>query len=143
MGAWGYYDDENDNACDEWCEVLSMWESNKNMSIYQCIEQWMKTLDGEDMEDDSYVLVGVCLKAIKDSQGDINADPLSTGLIFCITDHHLPKKLPDDFPPTLKKDCLNAINYMIQNVDQNERGWCNLQYRKKSLQEELEYFTHI
>jgi len=150
MGAWGFYDDENDSSCDYWYYLLEKLDSRNDkdnttesvvnyeyerdpVNFYKIIEEYINT---GDFYQESYK-VGVCLHLVKTMT---NVSTQQQPLFGIPGDSALPNALPNDFPESLKQTIVNIIKSDIKTVD--DSGYTSIIDRTKALNQELYLFTN-
>jgi hypothetical protein len=166
MGAWGLYDDENDNVADIWIQIEEntlpecfneiieniqdeyeaintlrrAYAKNNSKKLYNVIDKWLFKFkrDINDEEDNPYMNIsGIALKAARVLQELPSSDPLGTGIF----DSLIPQNLPRGYPEWLRKEALNAVKIQLDELDENKQGWTDINKREKALEHELFYFS--
>jgi hypothetical protein len=77
---------------------------------------------------------GICLRAVKVID-DFPDDSKNQNLSL------IPRTLPRGFPGILRKEALDAVRQLLDNLKNNAQGWDQLEKRRKVLQHELFLFS--
>ena len=142
MGAWGYYDDENDGSCDTWYEFVESIdsrqndnESDKDVILYEYnkdpIEFWKQV---EGFVDDETIL-DVCWHLVKVMSG---AKTQHQPLYGIPPKSDLPLSIPSDFPEKIRMAVIDKIEAEILLDHDN---WKDPILRQKALNHELYVFS--
>lgn len=119
---------------------------NNPTKVYAQLQKWlgdykkyMKKYKEGDF--DYYVchgtIIGVLLKAIRTLEELPASDPLGSGIF----NSGIPKELPNKFPEILRKEAVNSIEILLDDIDIVTEGWKNPKARKDALNHELFLFT--
>lgn len=153
MGAWGYYDDENDCCCDSWMDLIDQFyqkfgeKTEKELSCEDIEKIVFNTLN-ENPDSYNFIIdnflnfsdsekIGLSLNLIK----LLNRQDLQIQPLFGFPpDSDLNKlELPKNFPEKLTDLVIESIK--IKLVDIENEGWADNQERKKALNHELYLFS--
>lgn len=146
MGAWGYYDDENDNVADIWQEIMEAvlpksfheienhvtdyeainrvkinYVNNNEKKLYLSIKKWFTGYKSyaKNYDNPHINIVGIALKAARQLQHMPSSDPLGSGIF----DSMIPIELPNRYPVWLRKEALKSVKAQLKNIDDNIEAW--------------------
>jgi hypothetical protein len=150
MGAWGYFDDDNDYVSDVWIykivcvtapySIIRLMKEDPNINtqmindfenkfaennpelVYSTIKKYIET------EKESQNKSGIILRAIR----VYSADPYSK---------NLPKTLPNSFPKDLLAEALKANVKTLVTEDFVGKGWKDVDERKRALHAQQKLFS--
>ncbi len=142
MGAWGYYDDENDVSCDNWYAFVGLIDSRrvddtsaKEVVLYEHqkdpIKFWKQV---EAFIYDDNVLY-VCWHLVKVMTGAISQHQPLYGIP---PESELPLSIPSDFPESIRTMVIGKIEAEIL-LDHDD--WEDPISRQKALNHELYVFS--
>lgn len=171
MGAFGYYDDENDN-------VLDIWENVTRLTLPKYFIDLTKNVDEHEALDkviDSYLYKNINklqknieiwiekeMKKLIDYENIksnikklINQESIKQNIVgICIklakfinnnSNSNLKNSyetLPKKYPSLLRKQALRVLNLLTNTVEENIFGWNSIKLRKLVLQHELYLFSN-
>lgn len=168
MGAWGYYDDENDNTMDNWIEIERLFYPKELLNAEDVIEEIDPNLFEyiknkylfKNLDFFYNTLIAFTKRLVKDKKKSIQIEPDSdiVGiLLFAVRklsnipnsnimgiykgNNLFPTSLPKNFPNILREYATESIMKMLDDLDENLLGWENLDDREIALNEELNLFS--
>ena len=148
MGAWGFYDDENDCIHDEWSSFLGDVDQHDNEKIFDKLQKYVekKNITGS-------VVVGMIMMAFKHVN---NPNPrFGFGTRIAEIASKIDKTLStDDFHKykienqIAKKINKNFLKKIVDNITQlkntiDDEGWSDTQQRLECLKKEENYLLSI
>ena len=142
MGAWGYYDDENDTSCDTWYEFLDVIDSRRENSEsakdvvlfeYQTdpIKFWEHVKTFIDHDNSVYI----CWHLVK---AIANVKSQHQPLFGIPPESELPLSLPKDFPESVR---ILVIDKIEADLKSDLSSWSDPMSRQKALNHELYVFS--
>lgn len=154
MGAWGYFDDENDETHDYWDEFMNKYSKKHHKNIYKILkskkcdkyEDYYNKLEPE-LKKERVKVANEMLKFIKNKKFDIEEHPErpKIGLINIVAklgnkdfSTKLPKKLFTKFP----KELSELACKLVTNALENDCGsnWKDIKKRKRALNIEAKLY---
>ena len=152
MGAWGFFDDENDTTSDYWDDFTDKFCNKYYKKISNIKEnnsnQWEEYYNQLDkiIINNKLKVAKSLIKYINEIESEIETykevDIIKSGLIiklvrFGKVSDKLPK-LFDKFPSKLKNIACKSIKNTIENEDNSH--WSNINKRLKALDEQYKLF---
>ena len=147
MGAWGYYDDENDRCCDEWFSLLESLAKASNWNSTEPEKYEEKFVESfEDSRFRNLVVKltkkktenwsGICLMMLK-----LLCDkPVQIQPLYGMPPaSDIEITVPDSFPSELCDSAILSIECNIEDIDND--GWKSVDERLSALNHELYIFS--
>ena len=141
MGAWGYYDDQNDSVHDQWYRLFDQLKNINIKKVDVITKKTYKLIEENLVGDDC---IGIFLLMLE----YLNCDDLSNDF-----SNHKPKKEIDPMqryhishPELVNKKLLKKILSHVNGQLEYKRykdGWKNPQARKKALCNEKKLFLEM
>lgn len=134
MGAWGYYDDENDFILDTFYNIIDKYTDTRPITgdvLLQKYEENPQTFYKEIFRDLSGLqLIGIGIFIAK----ILNKDEIQVQPLYGIPPRSsLPSKLPSDFPKNIREMIIKEIKYALSGGI--------VEKRKAALEQELYLFS--
>jgi hypothetical protein len=150
MGHWGYYDNDNDNCCDQWAYLVDYLynaiskdaKNNKNNlnKVKNVTIGNMEYTILDNLKRNPQVVYGIIVKYMKknfDKYSDCIPGICLT-ILEKLTKDNEPLSLPKNFSHELCDMAINSINHSIKYP---ESGWRDVDKRLEAQYHELSLFS--